>query len=50
VNAMGDTEAGFLEPLRRIVASGNSPAHDLLERYKSAWDGSLDPLYDELSF
>jgi len=50
VNAMGDTEVGFLEPLRRIVASGNSPAHDLLLRHKDPWGGSLDPIYDELSF
>ena len=40
----------FLEPLRRIVASGTSPAHDLIKRYEGPWGGSLDPIYDELSF
>lgn len=50
VNSMGDNEVGFLEPLRRIAASGISPAHDLLNRYNGPWAGDLSHLYDELSF
>ena len=50
VNSMGDSEDGFLEPLRRIAASGNSPAHDLLDQFNGPWNGSLKPVYDELSF
>ncbi len=50
VNSMGDNEVGFLEPLRRIAASGISPAHDLLNRFNGPWAGDLSHLYDELSF
>ncbi len=50
LNSMGDDETGFLEPLRRIAASGNSPAHDLLDRYHGPWSERLGPIYDELSF
>jgi glutamate--cysteine ligase len=50
VNSMGDNEVGFLEPLRRIAASGNSPAHDLLDLYKGEWAGDLSRVYDKLSF
>ena len=50
VNSMGDNEVGFLEPLRRIAASGKSPAHDLLDRYEGPWNHDLSKIYDELSF
>ncbi|MEY4269945.1 MAG: Glutamate--cysteine ligase, chloroplastic [Pseudomonadota bacterium] len=50
VNSMGDNEVGFLEPLRRIAASGNSPAHDLLDLYHGEWAGDLSRVYDKLSF
>jgi glutamate--cysteine ligase len=33
VNSMGDTEQGFLNPLREIVASGETPAERLLAKY-----------------
>jgi glutamate--cysteine ligase len=50
VNSMGDNESGFLNPLRRIVDSGMSPAHELLEKFKGEWNGDLSKVYDELSF
>ncbi len=50
VNSMGDNESGFLNPLRQIVDSGMSPAHQLLEKYEGAWGGDLSKVYDELSF
>ncbi len=50
VNSMGDNESGFLNPLRRIVDSGMSPAHELLEKFKTEWNGDLARVYDELSF
>jgi glutamate--cysteine ligase len=50
VNSMGDNETAFLNPLRQIVDSGMSPAHQLLEKYKGEWNGDLSRVYDELSF
>lgn len=50
VNSMGDNEVGYLEPLRRIAASGKSPANELLDLYHGAWNGDLSHIYDELSF
>lgn len=50
VNSMGDNESGFLNPLRQIVDSGMSPAHQLLEKFNGEWNGDLGRVYDELSF
>lgn len=50
LNGAGDSEAGFLDPLREIVRSGKVPAEVLLERYHGAWNGDLARIYDEFSF
>jgi glutamate--cysteine ligase len=50
VNAMGDNETAFLNPLREIVDSGMSPAHQLLQKYENEWGGDLSRVYDEMSF
>jgi glutamate--cysteine ligase len=50
VNSMGDNESGFLNPLRQIVDSGMSPAHQLLEKYEKEWGGDLSRIYGEMSF
>jgi glutamate--cysteine ligase len=50
VNAMGDNETAFLNPLREIVESGISPAHQLLMKYEKEWGGDLSKVYDEMSF
>jgi glutamate--cysteine ligase len=50
LNASGDNETGFLDPLREIVASGKTPAEMLLDRYHGAWGGDLNRIYDEMSF
>jgi glutamate--cysteine ligase len=50
VNSMGDTEGGFLNPLRQIVDSGMSPAHQLLERFEKEWGGDMAKLYAAMSF
>ncbi|WP_136161814.1 glutamate--cysteine ligase [Sphingomonas flavalba] len=46
----GDSEAGFLEPLRRNVASGKVPAQRLLDLYNGEWAGDLSKVYDSYSF
>jgi glutamate--cysteine ligase len=49
-NSMGDNETGFLNPLREIVESGNSPAHNLLMKFNGEWGRDLSRVYDEMSF
>lgn len=45
LNASGDTEQGFLNPLREIAASGQTNADRLLARFQGEWGGDLGPLY-----
>ena len=50
LNAAGDNETGYLDPLREIVASGRTPAEILLDRYHGAWSGDIHRIYDEMAF
>ena len=50
LNAAGDNETGFLDPLREIVHSGKVPAQVLLDRYHGEWGGDIARVYDEASF
>jgi glutamate--cysteine ligase len=50
LNAAGDNEGGFLDPLREIVSRGTTPAELLLERYHGEWGGDVSHIYDEMSF
>ena len=50
MNAAGDNESGFLDPLRDVVASGMTFADRLLERYHGDWAGDVSRVYDEYSF
>ena len=50
LNASGDNESGFLDPLREIVASGKVPAQRLLDKYHGEWGGDLSRIYADMSF
>jgi glutamate--cysteine ligase len=50
LNASGDNESGFLDPLREIVARATTPAELLLDRYHGEWQGDVSRIYDEMSF
>lgn len=50
LNASGDNESGFLDPLREILATGEAPADRLLRRYNSDWNGDISCIYAEESF
>jgi len=50
LNASGDDETGFLQPLHRIVETGLTPAEVLLERFETEWNGSLDRLFIEQAY
>ena len=50
LNGAGDSEAGFLAPLREVLTSGESPADRMLRRYAGEWSGDVAHVYDEESF
>jgi glutamate--cysteine ligase len=50
LNASGDNETGYLEPLAEIVASGKVPAQKLLDLYHGEWGGDLSRIYGVKSF
>ena len=50
LNAAGDNEGGFLDPLREVIASGKTPADRLLEKFHGDWGGDVRRIYAEMSF
>jgi len=46
----GEDETHFLEPLVRIVESGETPAEALLKLYHGRWNRSVDPAFTELAY
>jgi glutamate--cysteine ligase len=50
LNSSGDNETGYLDPLREIVASGQTQADLLLARYHGAWNKDVKRVYEEMSF
>jgi len=50
LNASGDNESGFLDPLHEVLASGRTPAERLLDRYRGEWGGDISHIYKEESF
>ena len=47
LNASGDNESGFLEPLQDIAESGVTPAERKLMMFADEWGGSVDPIFTE---
>ena len=50
INASGDNESGFLDPLREIVRTGKVPAQVLLDRFNGDWRGDIARVYEEAKF
>ncbi|MBO9713075.1 glutamate--cysteine ligase [Sphingomonas sp.] len=50
LNASGDNESGFLDPLREIVRTGKVPAQVLLDHYAGEWGGNPCRIYEETRF
>ena len=46
----GSDETGYLKPLEEIVATGRSQAADLIEAYNGRWNGSVEPVFEELRY
>jgi glutamate--cysteine ligase len=47
LDAAGDSEAKYLDPLDEIVSSGKVPAQRLLDKYHGEWGGDLSRVYEE---
>jgi glutamate--cysteine ligase len=50
LNAAGENETRYLDPLREIVESGKVPAQRLLDSYHGKWAGDLSRVYEDESF
>ncbi|MFL6774058.1 MAG: glutamate--cysteine ligase [Sphingomicrobium sp.] len=50
VDKNGRDESGYLRPLQEIAARGITPAEELLEKYRNAWKGSVEPIFDEYAY
>ena len=46
----GRDETRYLRPLQEIVARGITPAEELLAKYRGAWHGSVEPVFDEYAY
>jgi glutamate--cysteine ligase len=49
-DGFGETEAHFLNTLHLIAESGKTPADELLHRYRTDWQSSVDPMFAEYSY
>jgi len=49
-NATGENESVFLNVLDEIVASGKTPADELLAAYETKWNRSVDPAFTEYAY
>lgn len=50
LNAQGEDEAVYLEPLREIVTSGRNWAQRLEEKFNGEWQGDIRHAFDYMSF
>jgi glutamate--cysteine ligase len=46
----GRDEAHYLDPLDALVASGRTPAEELLAKFHGAWRGSVEPVFSEYAY
>jgi glutamate--cysteine ligase len=46
----GADESRYLAPLEAILASGRTPAEELLDKYRGEWRGSVEPSFRECVF
>jgi glutamate--cysteine ligase len=50
INPFGQDETIYLEPLFELVHARKTVADELLERFHGRWNGSVDPIFEELAF
>lgn len=49
-DSAGTDEVGYLDILRQIADSGRTPAEEMLDAYRSRWNGSVDPMFGEYAY
>lgn len=49
-DASARDETIYLEPLDESVATGRTPADELLARYETSWNGRIEPIFAEQAF
>jgi len=49
-NAAGEDERVYLDSLRQLLEEGNSFGERLLHLYKTRWNGSLEPMWQDIEF
>jgi glutamate--cysteine ligase len=49
-DAWGDDESHFLDTLFQIAETGESLADELLARYRTEWEGGVDPVFREYAY
>jgi len=47
---MGRGETSFIDVLDEIVASGKTPAENLLDLYHTSWDGNIERVFRDFAF
>jgi len=50
LNAAGQDETHYLDPLDAIVARGKTQADDLIAQFNGAWGGSVKPVFEALTY
>jgi glutamate--cysteine ligase len=50
LNDSGADEGIFLDPLDRIAETGVTQADAMLALYHGAWNGSVDPVFDQFAY
>lgn len=50
MDGYGDDESHFLDSLDDVAESGRTLAEELLDKYETEWNGSVDPLFKEYAY
>ncbi|MDZ7823626.1 MAG: glutamate--cysteine ligase [Ahrensia sp.] len=50
LNSEGFDEAHFLAPLEEVAARGSTSAEQMLTKYHSVWEGSVEPVFLEYAY
>jgi len=50
LDASGQDETRYLEPLEDLHARGITPAEEMLQKFNGEWNGSTDPIYHDYAY
>jgi len=50
MDAGGQDETRYLEPLEDLVSRGTTPAEELLVKFNGEWAGSVEPIFTEYAY